>query len=1561
MISSSAKAISKSYSGSITITEGETKTIYADDYIDGTYSGYGNSKFSASWNSLYTNNCLVILDSDGSNGWVRVLGISPGSTSFTHSRSFNYAGDYYVTCKINVTVKKSSYDKLNITSNIVNKTKVLSGSTLKLTPSVSGSTIYYSTKGNVTPGISSTFPSSGIILNSLTTVKAQAVKSGYPLSDVFEMTYDVAKDDFSATVAGGNTIHFKIISEEDKTCQVVYVPEEATGTLRIPKLINGYNVIAIGEQAISKCKDITNVVIPSTIARIEKSAFECCTGLSSLVLPEGLTEIEEGAFKDCTGLSSLDLPEGLIEIGEGAFKGCTGLTTTNIPATVTTFGKSAFEDCTSLSEIVMATGLTLIGEQAFAGCTAITSLNLPNSLTQLGSYAFNGCTGLTSVTLPSSIENFGTATFKGCTELQTVNVSSGLQDIGVQTFAECVNLTSVNLPTSLQKIGNSVFSGCVGLTSIVIPTGVTDISTSAFKNCSSLREITFPTTLITIESSAFAGCAALNAVSLPSAITSIGESAFNACDGLTSLIIPKAITTVGKNAFVGCSQLKTVTIESNNLVSIDYTSTTSLETVFGEQVEKYILGQQITSIGNYVFYSCDQLTSIVIPTSITAIGNYAFSGCSSLTNVNLSKRITSIGSFAFYGCSGLTSIIIPSSVTAIGNKAFYGCPAMKIITSYITEPYIISDNVFTCYDETVTLFVPYGTSDMYWSVSGWIQFMNIEEMLPVVTNITLPTSQTIYEGRNMILTPTILPVEAQTTLTWTSDNEKIATVDADGKVTGIGEGTTTIRVVTDNGLTASCQIKVIGIIDFADAAIKALCIANWDTDGDGELNKEEAAAVTSLGQVFKGNKDIKSFDELQYFTRVTSFLSWEFGNCSALTSLIIPRGIDIIPSYTFSGCTSLRSVSIPNSVTTISYLAFANCSSLNSLTIPQSTTSISGGAFEGCTDLASIVVESGNTVYDSREECNAIIETESNKLFLGCKNTLIPETVDSIGAEAFSYCAGLVSITIPNNVVYIGVGAFHLCNSLTAIDIPESVKTIDDYAFQCCTSLKSVSISKSVNRIGKYAFSKCDNLSSFTIPDNITNIEEGTFWDNGNMTSITIPDGVETIGNYAFDGCSSLSSVSIPNSIKSIGNSAFEGCESLTAVNINDLDAYCRISFGWYAPLYYAHHLYLNGKEVKGEVSFPNDITFLSTCAFEGCYGITSVIIPEGVTTIGQAAFKNCPNLEAATLPSTLETIVKEAFQDCTHLTSVTIPANVTSIGDYSFDGCNVLNAVTIMTETPLPITSTVFSNRSNATLYVPYGCKAAYAAADYWMDFKEIVEMEPLTDEDTDISLLNNTIYLQKTEGFVGQQLSLSLRMKNVSAIRGFQFDMCLPEGVTVVKNSKGRIQGSLSSGRLPEDDAHTLTISEQENGVIRFLCGSQYDETFTGTDGEIATLTVKIAEDMAEGDYPIILKAMKLTETDINDYYEISYLKSTLTVADYLPGDINGDGKVDVSDYIGVANHIMGNTPEGFNAKAADVDQNGTIDVSDYIGIANLIMTGSIYGRNNVKDIAVGSLQKK
>ena len=196
-------------------------------------------------------------------------------------------------------------------------------------------------------------------------------------------------------------------------------------------------------------------------------------------------------------------------------------------------------------------------------------------------------------------------------------------------------------------------------------------------------------------------------------------------------------------------------------------------------------------------------------------------------------------------------------------------------------------------------------------------------------------------------------------------------------------------------------------------------------------------------------------------------------------SIVIPE------SVTYKGNTY--------SVTSIGISVFYGCSGLTSIIIPNSVTSIGDAAFASCSGLTSIVIESTNTVFDSRNDCNAIIETATNTLVAGCKNTTIPSSVTSIGDDAFDGCSGLTSIIIPNSVTSIGGFAFHGCSGLTSIIIPNSVTSIGDHAFYGCSGLTSIIIPNSVTRIEDSAFSRCSSLTSVTISESVTSIGKEIF------------------------------------------------------------------------------------------------------------------------------------------------------------------------------------------------------------------------------------------------------------------------------------------------------------------------------------------------------------------------------------------------------------------------------------------------------------------------------------
>ena len=274
---------------------------------------------------------------------------------------------------------------------------------------------------------------------------------------------------------------------------------------------------------------------------------------------------------------------------------------------------------------------------------------------------------------------------------------------------------------------------------------------------------------------------------------------------------------------------------------------------------------------------------------------------------------------------------------------------------------------------------------------------------------------------------------------------------------------------------------------------------------------------------------------------VTSIGNGAFHNCSGLVGVDIPNSVTSIDENAFYGCRSLTNIVISNSVTSIGENAFNGCDVLTSVAIGSGVTSIGDNAFGYCGSLTNITIDSNNNTYDSRDNCNAIIETSTNTLLRGCQNTVFPNSVTSIGNGAFNGCSNLTSIAIPNSVTSIGEGAFWGCSNLTSITIPNSVTSIGRSAFYYCTSLTSI------GSVGSGA--------SVEIPSGVTSISESLFDSCSNLTSIDIPNSVTSIGDSAFNYCRGLTSCTIGSGVTSIGSSAFYYCSSLTSITCNAMVA----------------------------------------------------------------------------------------------------------------------------------------------------------------------------------------------------------------------------------------------------------------------------------------------------------------------------------------------------------------------------------------------------------------------
>ena len=375
--------------------------------------------------------------------------------------------------------------------------------------------------------------------------------------------------------------------------------------------------------------------------------------------------------------------------------------------------------------------------------------------------------------------------------------------------------------------------------------------------------------------------------------------------------------------------------------------------------------------------------------------------------------------------------------------------------------------------------------------------------------------------------------------------------------------------------------------------------------------------------------------------------------------------------------------------------------------------------------------ENGTTVSVTYKgyDYNQYVDEYSGSVTIPASVTYSGKTysVTTIGSMAFYGCSGLTAVEIPNSVTSIGYSAFRHCDGLTRVDINDVEAwcniTFDYYS--------SDDFSSNPLYYAHHLYLNGSEVTNLIIPSTITKINDIAFASCSGLTAVSIGNGVTSIGNYAFTWCSGLTTVEIPNSVTSIGIYAFNGCSGMTRVDINDVEAWCNITFDYYSsnPLYNAHHLHLNGSEVTNLI-IPSTITKINNYAFERCSGLTAVEIPNSVTSIGYSAFSGCDNLELVFYNAKKCTEATDYVFDSDKKITFVIGAEVEQIGDNVLRTWSSYNTKKIVSHatTPPVIASNTFYTTS-CPLYVPKDSYAKYWTADVWGEFSDMRQIEnPVT-----------------------------------------------------------------------------------------------------------------------------------------------------------------------------------------------------------------------------------------
>ena len=1019
--------------------------------------------------------------------------------------------------------------------------------------------------------------------------------------------------------------------------QVFY--SSALNTIELPE-----RLVSIPDSTFWYNTNLTSVVIPTTVRNVNGEraigyrAFYQCTALTTVTFTLGGTQplsIAYGAFYGCSKLTSLTLPARASEFTPGEYD-VFELSTSGGDSPYYmgyVFGDDLGDNVAPVSDIFVAEeegvtanfwsydGVLYSGDRKivlFCPMGKEGEVEISKYAETMRSGAFHMCENVTSIVfeesenvngvdfyLEDSIDSNNSLSanivFYGCAALKSIEFPARLTSLGdYSVYVSCVfnpdeyGLTSVTFAEGcrLSEIGNHAFKGGK-FESFALPENVATIGESPFSDCENLTTITV-SKLTDADGLAnlIDGVDALEAIIVPegSAGLKVDEGLIFSADmktlvyrtpefTATSYEIPATVTNIPANTFLNLKTLTTLTFEKGGTEPL-----TIGDSAFkGTGITAVELPARLGSMGVNVFQSCSSLKTLTFEQGFDygSIPNYTFDG-TALESVNIPATVTIIGEYAFQNNKSLTTVTFGSEqnlsqLNAIRRRAFYGCSALESIEipASVTElgGYTSSNTLYNGVTNPAEVF--YGCT-------------SLETVTFLGSNIKVFGTKMFYNCSSL---------------------ESINLERLTG-LTGIGESAF-----------------------YGCASLESITIPE---------------SVTTLGKaLFQGCKELKT----AVVNSAANLSEDMFNGCSALSSVTLNSSIKQIGNSAFEACTSLVGITLPSELQDLgvasSYLTdvnvFYGCTALESIRIPEGVEVIGANTFYGCSNLSD--VQLGNnivTIYDSAfRDCTSLasIDLPDNLVNLGVSSNITSSST-SVSNSSSSYVfagSGLTSISIPATVKGLGAYAFQNCGALTSVvfegadDGTCSLLTIGDYAFDGCTELTGVTIPASVTTLGKYAFRGCVKFTAMTVPETVTKLGGGNLFENCTELTAVAWNTSYNIPDNAFKGCSKLETITINPEVQKIGKCAFQNCEALKAIELPES---------------------LTALGGTSSVSVTTDAS-----VFAGCTSLKSIVIPEAVTVIAKNTFNGCTALETVTVSSDQIDIGPDAFAGCTALkTPETLP-----------------------------------------------------------------------------------------------------------------------------------------------------------------------------------------------------------------------------------------------------------------------------------------------------------------